>query len=290
MRHTIVAASGGAAPAGGNYIAFSSASLNARNDVVFDAFLGGPSITGVFVGDGTRTSTIALGGNQDPAAANFAFVENPYIAANGNVLFDANVIGDTFISDGGTTLPLVRDGDQAPGGGTLTVRQARAVNNHGAIAYLARVIGATATQGIFRTDLRQTVTIARDDIAVPTGGRFISFRDPDINNRGQVAFEAEMSGGSADFGIFRGEGGNLTSVFVANQSAPGGGAFEDFGNPVINARSGSGRCLIEEQPWQRRYVCRRWDECSRDCAPGTTCSEGRQLCLQARIPATGNAQ
>ena len=78
------------------------------------------------------------------------------------------------------------------------------------------------------------MTIARDDIDAPTGGRFTSLRDPVINNLGQVAFEAEMSGGPADFGIFRGEGGNLLPIFVANQIAPGGATFEDFGNPVIN--------------------------------------------------------
>jgi len=100
---------------------------------------------------------------------------------------------------------------------------------------MALVSDSTATQGIFRTDGTHTVAIARDDIGAPTGGSFISFRDPVINDFGQVAFEAEMTGGTADFGIFRGEGGNLLPIFVANQIAPGGGAFTDFGNPVINA-------------------------------------------------------
>ena len=49
-----------------------------------------------------------------------------------------------------------------------------------------------------------------------------------------MAFDSEMTGGSADFGIFRGEGGDLTPVFVANQIAPGGATFQDFGNPLIN--------------------------------------------------------
>jgi hypothetical protein len=43
-----------------------------------------------------------------------------------------------------------------------------------------------------------------------------------------------MNGGPAEFAIFRGDGGELTPVFVANQSAPGGATYEDFGNPVIN--------------------------------------------------------
>jgi hypothetical protein len=55
---------------------------------------------------------------------------------------------------------------------------------------------------------------------------------PVINDRGEVAFFAEMTSGAADFGIFRGEGGTLTPVLVANQIAPGGATFEDFSDPV----------------------------------------------------------
>src|SRR6266540_303671 len=235
VSHTVVAATGAAAPAGGNYSTFSffNATLNARHAVAFDAFVIGPHpTTGVFVGDGKTTSTIALGANPDPAAPSFGFVFNPFITPNGDVVFDVNG-SDTYRSDGKTIVPLVRDGDPAPGGGTLTPT-ARAANDHGAIAYRALVSGATATQGIFRSDGTQTVAIARDDNDAPTGGRFTSLRDPVINDRGQVAFSSEMTGGSADFGIFRGEGGDLTPVFVANQIAPGGAIFKDFGNPVIN--------------------------------------------------------
>jgi len=233
VRHTIVAASGTAAPIGGNYFLFFNARLNSRPEVTFDAILSGPSSTGVFVGDGRTTRTIALGGNPDPTAGNFGFVINPFITPDGNVVFDANS-SSIFMSNNRAIVPLVQDGDQAAIGGTVTPI-GHAVNDAGAIAYLALVSGSTATQGIFRTDGAQTVTIARDDIDAPTGGRFVSLRDPVLNNRGQVAFEAEMSGGSADFGIFRGDGANLLPIFVANQIAPGGATFEDFGNPAINA-------------------------------------------------------
>lgn len=43
-----------------------------------------------------------------------------------------------------------------------------------------------------------------------------------------------MTGGPADFGVFRGDGGGLTPVFAANRIAPGGATFVDFGDPVIN--------------------------------------------------------
>jgi len=236
VSHTVVAATGAAAPAGGNYSTFSffNATLNARHAVAFDAFVIGPHpTTGVFVGDGKTTSTIALGANPDPAAPSFGFVFNPFITPNGDVVFDVNG-SDTYRSDGKTIVLLVRNGDQAPGGGALTPFTPRATNDHGAIAYRAGVSGATATQGLFRSDGTQTVAVVRDDNVVPTGGRFTSFHNPVINDRGQVAFVAEMTGGSADFGLFRGEGGDLTPVFVANQIAPGGATIEDFGDPVIN--------------------------------------------------------
>jgi hypothetical protein len=234
--HTFVAASGSAAPAGGTYLRFFVARLNARNQVAFDAILGGPSgpsASGVFVGDGRRTSTIALP-TLDPTAENFGFVNNPFITSHGRVVFDLNQ-SDTFRSERGTAIPLVRNGDPAPGGGTLSPRtNQHAANARGAIAYLADVLGATATEGIFRADGVDTVAIARDDDIPPTGGTFEFFSEPALNKRGQVAFLAAMTGGTADFGIFRGDGGDLTPVFVANQIAPGGATFLDFGAPRIN--------------------------------------------------------
>src|SRR6185369_2901364 len=79
VRHTIIAASGSAAPGGGTYTPLLfNATVNASHQVAFDAFLNGaPATTGVFVGDGTTTSTIALGGNPDPPS--FGNVFNPFI-------------------------------------------------------------------------------------------------------------------------------------------------------------------------------------------------------------------
>jgi hypothetical protein len=161
-------------------------------------------------------------------------VFNPFITSNGDVVFDVNE-GDIFTSHGATIVPLVRDGDPAPGGGVVRpLVGTRSVNDQGAVAYVASLSGSTATQGIFRSDGERTDTIARDDNSPPTGGTFALLSNTVMNDRGQVAFFCEMTGGSADFGIFRGEGGDLTPVFVANRIAPGGATFVDFGNPVIN--------------------------------------------------------
>jgi hypothetical protein len=232
VSHTVVAASGTTAPAGGNYSVLTHVTMNARSQIAFDAILGGPSTTGVFVGDSTTTSTIALGGDPDPAAANFAFVSNSFITRHGDVVFDANFT-DTFRHVRSMTVPLVRNGDPASVGGTVTP-MFHVTNARGTIAYVAGVIGGTATLGMFRTDGTNTVAIARDDIVAPMGGTFTSFFTPAINDRGQVAFATEITGGPADFAILRGDGGDLVPVFVANQIAPGGATFQDFGDPLIN--------------------------------------------------------
>jgi hypothetical protein len=236
VHHTIIAASGNAAPAGGIYSPFLfKPILNPRDQVVFETSLLGPSTSGVFVGDGTTTSTIALGGNPDPTAGNFGFVNNSFFfTPNGDVVFDVN-FSDVFTSNGSTIAPLVRNGDQVPGGGTLTQIGDHNANGHGVLAYTARLSAATATQGIFRTDGANTVAIARDDSAPPTGGTYTLLAGPVINDRGQVAFKAEMTGGSTGFAIFRADGADLTPVFLADQIAPGGATFQDFGSPAINA-------------------------------------------------------
>ena len=236
VRHTVIAASGDAASTGGTYLPFSfiNARLNTRHEVAFDAVVSGPPLTtSVFVGDGRTTSAIALGTSPDPAVPSFGEVFNPFITANGNVVFQAN-FSDIFVADGRKIVALARSGDQVPGGGTLTAGNSYSVSDHGTVAYLASLNDTTASQGIFRTDGKETVVIVRDDIEPPTGGRFAALRPPLIDERRQVVFSAEMTGGAADFGVFRGDGQDLTPVFSAGQIAPGGATFTDFGNPLIN--------------------------------------------------------
>ena len=232
VKHTIIAATGTAAPAGGNYLFFNTIAVNARGQVAFDAFLSGPSTSGVFVSDGMRSSAIALGGNPDPAAGNFGFVFAPSLTTRGDVIFDTDT--GIFRGDGRRTVPLFQNGDPAPSGGSLTLSGIHVANSRGVIAYGAFVTGGVSTQGIFRTDGTQTVAIADDNTLPPTGGTFLFFGSPVINEGGQVAFFAGMTGGSADFGIYSGDGETTTTVFAANQTAPAGGTFVDFSDPVVN--------------------------------------------------------
>jgi hypothetical protein len=232
VRHTIVAASGDAAPAGGNYADFlNTLAVNARGQVAFDARLGGPSKTGVFVSDQVSTSVIALGGNPDPTAGNFNFVSTPFITTRGDVIFNAGT--GIFLNDGKRTVPLVQNGDAAPGGGTLSPSR-YAANAQGLIGFGAAITDGLNTEGIFRNDGTGTIAIALDGMPAPSGGSFLFFSSPVIDEAGRLAFFAGATGGSADFGIYRADGENIATIFAANQPAPGGGTFVDFGEPLIN--------------------------------------------------------
>jgi hypothetical protein len=201
--------------------------------VVFNAFLGGPSGTGVFVSDGVATSAIALGGNPDPAAGNFSFVSIPSLTTRGDVIFNAGT--GIFRGDGKSTIPLVQDGDPAPGGGSLILGgTGYTANSRGQIAFATFVDGGVSTEGVFRNDSVHTEAIALDGNPAPTGGTFLFFSAPAIDDSGRVAFFAGLTGGSADFGIYRGDGESTTTIFAANQAAPGGGTFVDFSDPIVN--------------------------------------------------------
>ena len=94
---------------------------------MFDASVGPPFTTGVFVSNGKTISMIALGANPDPAAPSFGTVSDAFITSNSEVVFDVNNI-DSFRSDGKTIIPLVREGDSAPGGGILMLKLLRNCN------------------------------------------------------------------------------------------------------------------------------------------------------------------
>ena len=237
-RNTIVAATGTAAPAGGDYFFFSQVALTANHRVAFTAFLSGLSNSGVFLGDGETTSVVALGGNPDSGAGNLGLaITNLFLADREMIIvtapFDPNKGTAVFRAREGKTSLIVQDGDVAPDGSSLFIGELVA-NSRGAIAYGANLVGGVDTQGILRTDRNGTVVIAGDSSSLPTGGKVLFFANTTLNSRGQVAFYAAMDGGASDFGVFRGDGREIKTIFAANQSAPGGGTFADFGTPILN--------------------------------------------------------
>lgn len=88
----------------------------------------------------------------------------------------------------------------------------------------------------------QTV-VALSGGAAPGGGSYTSFGPAVLNNSGQVAFAALLSGGTANAGLYAGAAGAVQPVARGGDAAPGGGTYlnptsgilsDVFGNPVLN--------------------------------------------------------
>lgn len=231
VQNIVVATSGSAAPAGGNYRSFSTVSMNERDQIAFDANLVGTSSSGIFLADRSTTSTVALAGNT--GTDNFGFVVAPSITPRGDVFFSADT--GIFRSSGKKVIPVVQNGAVSQEGETLTPGFF-IVASDDTVAFSAAVAGGISTSGIFHGDGRRIETIVRNNVLAPTGGTFSILSGFSVNKRGQVAFETVMTGGSADFGVFRNDGGEIKTIFATNRNAPGGGLFDDFSDPVMNKR------------------------------------------------------
>lgn len=146
----------------------------------------------------------------------------------------------------GRTDQLYISGTPAPGGnGTLDfLFEHQPLNESGQVAITAAVAGTSGgtsdNQGIYRLSDSGIVQLARKGQAAPDGnGVFGSLFSRTLNDAGQVAFSATLSGTSGgttdNAGIFRGDGTNMIQIAREGQVVPGGdGAFQSFGTPVLN--------------------------------------------------------
>ena len=84
---------------------------------------------------------------------------------------------------------------------------------------------------------QKAVALLGDTAPGTGGGTYSEIQVPDINASGDVAFPAEVTGGSVGFGLFVDSGGVDTVVALAGDSAPGtgGGTFSYFDAASINA-------------------------------------------------------
>ncbi|TWU22760.1 DUF7453 family protein [Bythopirellula polymerisocia] len=264
----VVVLSGDAAPDGNGFFAgrrfvFSSSVLNDAGQVAFYASLGGTSggstdDTGIFRGDGLTLSQIVRAGQAAPGGNDdFSSFSNsssfPSIVLNdaGQVAFFSRLTATSsgvdpdrgiFLGDGATLSQIVRNGQATPEGtGSFTTFSNPVLNNVGEVAFQGSVFVNTS---ILRSDETTLTQIARKGQTVPDGnGTFSFLGDPALNNMGQVASIALLTGTSGaptdDTGIFRGDGTTLTQIVRKGQTAPdGNGSFALFnsllGSPALN--------------------------------------------------------
>ena len=207
---------------GGTYKNFGGALINDAGQVAFEAafsFVTGED-NGIYRSDGsTLTHLVRVGDTAPAGGGTFNDLRGFAMNSNGLVVFTSTLLGSSngvgiFSNDGtGGMLKVVRAGDAVPdGNGTLAGFSAPALNDAGQVAFAGDFIantsgGTTDDEGIFRRDAATLVQIAREGQAAPDGnGSFSTLEDPALNEAGQIAFLASLTGtagGSADdHGLF----------------------------------------------------------------------------------------
>lgn len=257
----IIATSGDAVPEGnGSFLYTGGAVLNNAGQVAFAGGLTGTSggfgdDTGLYRSDGTGgIINVARAGEPLPGGDTFlVLVDFPFDLSNdGTVSFLVGYQTPDGFSRGifqgdGTSVPtkLLAIGDPAAdGNGFIADIRNAASNDSGQVAYGAVLTGTT---GGFADDIglfavggpagsRQFV---REGDAAPDGNGFITGIDgyAPINNAGQIAFHAYLSGsGRNTRAIYLSDGRTgLVRVARGNQTAPdGNGRFQGFEQPVLN--------------------------------------------------------
>jgi hypothetical protein len=236
---------GTAAPAGGNYESFNNIVLNDSRQVAYHATLtGGSSTTGIFVGAPGSVQAAALQGTSAPAGGNYSSIAanvTPALNASGQVGFVASLTGGSsssglFAGAAGSVLAVALQGTSAPSGGNYTGMLFPALNDSGKMVIAANLSGATFPTGLFAGTPGSVQTIAVEGMATPAGGTYYFLYIPaTINNAGQVAYIANISGGSSTQGLFTGAPGSVQTVALRDTAAPAGRNYNTLGVPLLNS-------------------------------------------------------
>ena len=241
-----VALQGTAAPAGGNFSTLNKPTLNDAGQMAFlGTMTGGSSTNGVFTGTAGSLQAVALQGAAAPAGGNYNTLFDPVQNQSGVLAFQSSLTGGSasggiFTGTPGQVQAVAVAGTAAPSGGNFGNMASNGgykptINNSGKVAFYSPLTGGSSTGGLFAGTPGSVQTVALVGSAAPSGGKYLIFSySPVINDAGQVAFEAPLTGGSANAGIFVGTPGSLQTLALQNDAAPGGGTYSSLGVPVIN--------------------------------------------------------
>ena len=225
-----------------------------------DTNSGGNVSRGIYRGDGTASglSRVARAGQAAPDGnGSFAQFFAPTINDLGQTAFygfltgtsggSSDDVGLYFDDDttGGVTR-IARTGQAAPdGNGSFSSLYIPSLNDAGQVAFFAIFTGTSGggsdNSGIYRSGgtTDGLTQIVREGQTAPDGnGRFSLFDiSPVLNDAGQTAFNATLTGTSSDAGIFLSDdtASGLTQIARAGQVVPGGnGSFSGFFGPALN--------------------------------------------------------
>ena len=226
---------GDVAPGGGTLTLREGTS--ARNDhgaIAYVAFVNGSTATqGIFRNDGKQTVAIARDDIRAPTGGSFTLLGTPVMNNSGQVAFFSELSDGfgIFRGEGGDLTPVFVTNQSAPGGATFADFGEPTINNHGQIVASASLINSTIHSGLFVGDGTNAIAIALQQQPAPKGGNYNGnfFGRTKLSDRGEVAFNAGLTGGTSTSGIFRGDGEKTTTIALRSSNAPGTtGTFATF--------------------------------------------------------------
>jgi len=142
---------------------------------------------------------------------------------------------------------VVATGQAAPGGGAFdrfsveSLPIVAPINGKGQVAFFATVLRGRAGEGFFLATGKQIAKVAAEGDPAPGGGVFSGFGRhpiPALNEAGELAFAAAISGARAVEGIFVASPRRVRAVALAGGAALGipSGTFASVDAPAINDR------------------------------------------------------
>ena len=234
-----------------------------RNQGVFVADSDG-TITAIAIGcggPGGSGDTTSMCGDASPIGGHFGgFFSGTFFTPDindaGDVLFFCDVNGGDsrralFLYRGATgeIVKVAAIGDSSPIGGTFGAVGPGSLNNNGQVVFLASAVG-TINSDIFMWDNGVVTKVAAVGDPAPGGGTYTflgtesaGFQDgtnipvgpvPDINDSGQIAFRAIVSGGITERGIVVRTGQTDEWYVKVPDPTPIGGTYLDMQAASIN--------------------------------------------------------
>lgn len=191
---------------------------------------------------------VALVGDPAPGTGGgtYSFFPETPVSINsaGEVAFAASIASGTttsglFVASSATSAAVAVAGQVAPGtgGGTYAILEHADINDAGQVAFTSTISGGTTTAGVFLDDggLHTAVAVAGDTAPGAGGGTFVAFTGPVVNESGEVAFFATVTGGTKSSGIFLATTGGLVPIVFVGDTAPVvGGTVSLLGRPAVN--------------------------------------------------------
>jgi hypothetical protein len=139
-----------------------------------------------------------------------------------------------YVALGDMDPTLALTGNPAPAGGTFGGLGAPTLNDAGQVAFVTNLTGGSAQAGVFLGTPGALQAVALQGAAAPSGGTYAAFNPPVLGGAGQVAFRADLIGGSSVSGLFVGTPGAVQTAALQGAPAPGGGTYATFTPPQLN--------------------------------------------------------